>query len=67
VARHFRGSIRHSTYERALLQESDRIAGPAIIRQMDSTTVLLDGQRAEVIGGGDIFVAETGFTTGVVR
>jgi len=54
-------------YERTMLFDSDRIEGPAIIRQMDSTTVLLDGQRAEVIGGGDIFIAETSVANGEAR
>jgi N-methylhydantoinase A len=58
-----RGSV--PVYERALLQASDRIEGPAIIRQMDSTTVMLDGQCAEVVVGGDIFIADTGSTDGV--
>ena len=35
-------------YERALLRPGDRIRGPAIIEQMDSTTFLSYGHRAQV-------------------
>ncbi len=35
-------------YERALLRPGDRISGPAIIEQMDSTTFLSHGRRAQV-------------------
>ena len=37
-------------YERALLRPGDRISGPAIIEQMDSTTFLSYGHRAQVDG-----------------
>ena len=35
-------------YERRLLRPGDRISGPAIVEQMDSTTFLSYGRRAEV-------------------
>ena len=35
-------------YERALLRPGDKIQGPAIIEQMDSTTFLSYGRRAQV-------------------
>jgi len=35
-------------YERGLLEPGDRVKGPAIIEQMDSTTFLSHGHRAEV-------------------
>lgn len=53
-------SARVAIYERSRLRGGDRIGGPAIIRQMDSTTVLLGGQIAEVIDGGDLLIGEIG-------
>ena len=37
-----------SVYRRERLRAGHRIAGPAIVEQMDSTTVILDGQDALV-------------------
>ncbi|BDX29510.1 methylhydantoinase [Mycobacterium antarcticum] len=45
-------------YERSLLQFGDTFDGPAIVAQMDSTTVLCGGQRAEVVAGGDLLITE---------
>ena len=45
-------------YERSLLRVGDTLDGPAIIAQMDSTTVLCSGQLAEVVAGGDLLVTE---------
>lgn len=47
-------------YERTALRYGDRFDGPAVVRQMDSTTVLLAGQRAEVLDGGDLLITENG-------
>ena len=46
-------------YERTKLRQGDRFEGPAIVRQMDATTVILEGQRATVIDGGDLIVTES--------
>ena len=43
---------------RERLLASNRIAGPAIIEQMDSTAVLLPGQRARLDDSGDLWIAE---------
>jgi N-methylhydantoinase A len=45
-------------YERSLLRFGDTLHGPAIVTQMDSTTVLCSGQLAEVVAGGDLVVTE---------
>lgn len=45
-------------YERTRLHLGDTLEGPAIIAQMDATTVLLEGQRAEVVDAGDIIITE---------
>ncbi len=45
-------------YERSLLRQGDTLDGPAIIAQMDSTTVLCSGQRAVVTTGGDLVITE---------
>ncbi len=43
-------------YDRALLKQGNVIQGPAIIDQLDSTTVLLPRQRAEVVRFGTIVI-----------
>jgi N-methylhydantoinase A len=45
-------------YERSLLRLGATLAGPAIVAQMDSTTVLCSGQIAEVVAGGDLVITE---------
>lgn len=45
-------------YERSLLRPGDIVDDAAIIQQMDSTTVMLDGQRAEVQDDGAIIITE---------
>jgi N-methylhydantoinase A len=44
-------------YARDLLKAGDRIAGPAIIEQMDTTTVISDGARAEIDASGCLIIA----------
>lgn len=43
-------------YERSALVASDVIQGPAVIEQLDSTTVLAWGQRATVDGYGNLVI-----------
>jgi len=50
------GSVRTPVYDRALLRAGHRIDGPAIVEQMDTTTVLLPGDRAEVDGYRNLVV-----------
>ena len=45
-------------YDRALLQLGHRVAGPAVIQQMDATTVFLAGQSAFVSDNGDLIITE---------
>lgn len=52
------GACEVPVYQRDLLRRDDVVTGPAIVVQMDSTTVLCDGQRAKVVGGGDILITE---------
>ena len=51
-----RGFTDTPVYERAGLQPGDRIAGPAIIEQTDTTTVLLPGQKLEVDLHGNLIL-----------
>jgi N-methylhydantoinase A len=44
-------------YDRAELGAGHTIAGPAIIEQLDSTTVLYPGDRASADGSGHLIVA----------
>ena len=43
-------------YRRDLLRRGNTIDGPAIIEQLDSTTVLLPRQRAEVVKFGALVI-----------
>ena len=45
-------------YDRAQLGAKDRIAGPAIVEQYDSTTVVLAGQTLSVDEFGNLVIAE---------
>ena len=45
-------------YDRARLGAGDRIAGPAIVEQYDSTTVVLAGQTLSVDDFGNLIIAE---------
>jgi N-methylhydantoinase A len=47
-------------YERGKLGAGTRIEGPAILTQLDATTLLLPGQTAEVHPLGALIVRETG-------
>jgi N-methylhydantoinase A len=46
-------------YDRALFMAGDRIAGPAIIDQFDSTTLVLAGQTATVDPTGTLVIEES--------
>jgi N-methylhydantoinase A/oxoprolinase/acetone carboxylase beta subunit len=43
-------------YDRTELRAGDAIAGPAVIEQLDSTTVLAPGSHARVLGDGTIVI-----------
>jgi N-methylhydantoinase A len=43
-------------YHRERLRRGDVIEGPAIIEQLDSTTVLLPRQKAEVVRFGTLII-----------
>ncbi|MBY0512017.1 MAG: hydantoinase/oxoprolinase family protein [Rhodospirillaceae bacterium] len=45
-------------YQRSLLRAGDIIPGPAIVCEMDSTTVILDGNVARVDAFGNILLSE---------
>jgi N-methylhydantoinase A len=45
-------------YDRARLGAGAEIKGPAILRQLDSTTALFPGQTAEVHAYGSLIVRE---------
>jgi N-methylhydantoinase A len=44
-------------YDRARLGAGDRFAGPAVVEQFDSTTVVLAGQSAAVDDYGDLIIS----------
>ena len=47
-------------YDRALLLAGNRIPGPAIVTEMDSTTLILPGHDGEVDTVGNILIRPTG-------
>jgi len=47
-------------YARDVLRAGNRLAGPAIVEQMDTTTVLFPGQSADVHATGTLVVTRTG-------
>jgi len=53
-------AVRATVWDRATLRAGNRITGPAIVEQMDSTTVVLPGQRVSVEPSGDMWIRETG-------
>lgn len=50
------GAMPTSYYDRDLLQAGNRIAGPAVIFQLDTTTVIMPGWAAEVDGWGNLIL-----------
>jgi N-methylhydantoinase A len=52
------GPLRARVYDRARLGSGDRIHGPAVLTQLDATTLLLPGQTAEVHELGSLIVKE---------
>jgi N-methylhydantoinase A len=47
-------------YQRDRLLAGNRLRGPAIVHQMDATTVVLDGQVADVDELGSLWLSERG-------
>ena len=47
-------------YDRAKLQAGNRIEGPAIVTEMDSTTLILPGHVGVVDGYGNIIINPVG-------
>ena len=54
-----RRPVRVPVYRREALLAGNRIAGPAILEQMDSTTLLLEGQTARVDDRANLWIRET--------
>jgi N-methylhydantoinase A len=54
----FHGGERHSArvYDRSRLRAGDRILGPAIVNQMDTTTLILPGHGGEVDAHANILI-----------
>ena len=48
ICRRPAGFVACPVYERDLLASGNRLAGPALIDQLDATTLILPGQRATV-------------------
>jgi len=52
------GRLRARVYDRTRLGTGDRVSGPAVLTQLDATTLLLPGQTAEVHPLGALIVKE---------
>ena len=50
------GAQASAIYDRAGLRAGDKIPGPAIITEMDSTTLILSGDLATVDAFGNILI-----------
>jgi N-methylhydantoinase A len=51
-----------AVYERAALGPEQRITGPAIVNQMDTTTLIPPGWQAKRVGSGALVLERTGST-----
>ncbi|MCB9160689.1 MAG: hydantoinase/oxoprolinase family protein [Caldilineaceae bacterium] len=51
------GAVATPCYDRARLQPGNRFAGPAVIVQFDTTTVVAPGWSAQVDGFGDVWLS----------
>jgi 5-oxoprolinase (ATP-hydrolysing) len=56
-----RGRRKIPVYERAELRPGDRIAGPAMVTEEISTTVIDLGWHAEVLSGGELLICDDAF------
>jgi N-methylhydantoinase A len=53
-----RGVVRASVFRREPLRAGNKIEGPAIVEQMDATTLLIEGQRGRVDVHGNLWIEE---------
>jgi len=53
------GAVEAPVYDRAKLGMGAELEGPAIVKQLDATTLLLPGQAAEVHRYGSLIVRES--------
>jgi N-methylhydantoinase A len=50
------GEVEASVYDRARLEAGNVVRGPAIVTEMDSTTLVLPGHAATVHPGGSLLI-----------
>ena len=50
------GQVAAQVYDRAKLRAGDVVRGPAIVTEMDSTTLVLPGHAAEVHASGSLLI-----------
>ena len=53
-----RRAVRAPIYDRASLRTANRLEGPVVVHQLDSTMLVLKGQRARVDVKGSIWIEE---------
>ena len=56
IIHHASGPLDAAVYDRARLGAGDRIEGPAIITQLDATTLVAPGWQAEVLSDGSCHI-----------
>ncbi len=54
LVREDRSFVTAPVYDRASLAVDDSFAGPAVVEQLDSTTIILEGWQALVVAGGHL-------------
>ncbi len=54
------GEVQAPIYQRALLGAGERVAGPAILVQLDATTLVQPGWSAEVLASGAVLLTRDG-------
>ncbi len=52
------GSLQAGVYDRATLGAGDRFAGPAIVTQLDATTLVAPGWQAEMLASGALLLRQ---------
>jgi N-methylhydantoinase A len=57
------GMVEAGIYDRATLRAGDVVTGPAVITEMDSTTLVLPGHAAEVHSSGSLLINPVSATT----
>ena len=56
VVQHATGALEAPVFDRSSLGVGDQFDGPAVVTQLDATTLLAAGWRAQVLGSGPLML-----------